>query len=56
MNCPVCGSKTTGKVGVDQYFCWDCCVEYKKHKDDVSVYEVDEDGTLSAYGVQDQIQ
>ena len=53
MNCPICGSKTTGKVGVDQYYCWDCCVEYKNHNDEITVYEVDEEGTLIAYGSRD---
>jgi len=49
MNCPVCGSKATGKVGVEQYYCWDCCVEYRKHNDEINVYEVAEDGTLMNY-------
>lgn len=48
MNCPACGSKSIGKVGVDQFYCWDCCVEFRTSRDKVSVYEVDEEGTLIA--------
>ena len=55
MNCPVCGSKATGRVGVDQFYCWDCCVEYRKHNDEVNVFEVAEDGTLMAFGGQEEI-
>lgn len=55
MNCPVCGSKAIGKVGADQYYCWDCCVEYRKNKDEVSVYEVAEDGTLMSFGGREEI-
>lgn len=53
MNCPACGSKATGKVGVDQFYCWDCCVEFKNTNDKISVYEVEEDGSLVAYGTQE---
>lgn len=46
MHCPICGGRSTGKVGVEQYYCWDCCVEYRIRKEGVSIYEVDEDGSL----------
>ncbi|MFA7467693.1 MAG: hypothetical protein WCY82_05440 [Desulfotomaculaceae bacterium] len=46
MHCPVCGGKSTGKVGVEQYYCWDCCVEYRKNKEGVNIFEVGEDGSL----------
>ena len=55
MNCPACGSKATGRVGVDQYYCWDCCVEYKMRKNEVNIYEVAEDGTLMVIGDQDNM-
>ena len=55
MNCPVCGSKAIGRVGVDQFYCWDCCVEYRKHKDEISIYEVAEDGSLVAFGGPDEL-
>ena len=46
MNCPVCGSRATGKVGVDQFYCWDCCIEYKLDNNGMEIYEVSEDGSL----------
>lgn len=49
MQCPSCGGKATGKVGVDQYYCWDCCVEYRLNKEGVQIYEVAEDGSLVAF-------
>ncbi|MGF7185379.1 hypothetical protein GGQ84_001466 [Desulfitispora alkaliphila] len=46
MNCPVCDSRATGKVGSNQYYCWDCYYEFYKRGDKVKVFQVDEDGTL----------
>ena len=46
MHCPLCGGKSTGKVGVEQFYCWDCCIEYRKHNDQFFLYEVSEDGSL----------
>ncbi len=49
MVCPVCGGKSTGKVGVDQFYCWDCCVEYRQNNEVLTVFDVAEDGTLVAW-------
>jgi len=49
MNCPVCGGRATGRVGVEQYYCWDCCVEFSNASDQVVVYDLAEDGTLMAW-------
>ncbi|MEW6725404.1 hypothetical protein ACP3TJ_12030 [Desulforudis sp. 1088] len=46
MQCPICGGRATGRVGADQYFCWDCCLEYRINKEGVQVFEMTEDGTL----------
>lgn len=46
MICPVCGGKSTGKVGIDQFYCWDCCIEYKKNDAELRVFDVAEDGSL----------
>lgn len=46
MICPVCKGRVTGKVGLDQYYCWDCCVEFRLNKEGVHIYEVSEDGSL----------
>ncbi|KUK65179.1 MAG: hypothetical protein XE00_0402 [Desulfofundulus kuznetsovii] len=49
MNCPVCGGRASGKVGVEQYYCWDCCVEYRLCKEGVQIYEISEDGSLMSF-------
>lgn len=46
MKCPVCNGIQTGKVGVDQYYCWNCFVEFNLNNDLVEIYEVLEDGSL----------
>lgn len=47
--CPVCGQRGIGKVGADQYYCWDCCVEFMVRNQDVKVFNVEADGTLTLY-------
>lgn len=49
MQCPICGGRSTGKVAQDQYYCWDCCVEFRINKEGVQIYELDEDGSLVAF-------
>jgi len=49
-SCPVCNNKRTiGKVGSAQYFCWDCCIEFIVHEEETTVFNVESDGTLTAY-------
>lgn len=48
--CPVCGQRGIGKVGVDQYFCSDCCVEFvARDANVVKIFNVEADGTLSTF-------
>lgn len=47
MQCPICRSNQTGKVGTDQYFCWSCFVEFNT-RGEGEVYEICEDGNLLA--------
>lgn len=47
--CPVCGQRGIGKVGADQYYCWDCCVEFAVRGHDLKVFNVEADGTLTLY-------
>lgn len=49
VTCPVCGRRSIGKVGVEQYFCWDCCVEFVNHGQDVTVFSIEDDGTLTIF-------
>ncbi|MDR3288080.1 MAG: hypothetical protein LBT22_01485 [Peptococcaceae bacterium] len=53
MNCPVCSGRTTGKVGMEQYYCWDCCIEFSMQADKVVVYDLEEDGSLTAWDDSD---
>jgi hypothetical protein len=49
MNCPLCGSIDTGKVSTNQYYCWNCLVEFNMGgPNGFTAYNVDEEGTLVA--------
>lgn len=54
-NCPVCGGRGVGKIGIGQYYCKDCCFEFVYKKDQLQVYTVEDDGTLLQY-VGDQAE
>ncbi|NLK52626.1 MAG: hypothetical protein GX295_09325 [Syntrophomonadaceae bacterium] len=49
MKCPVCNGVQTGKIGAEQYYCWNCFVEFSMQNNSLEVYEVAEDGSLLAY-------
>ncbi|HBI03236.1 MAG TPA: hypothetical protein DDY49_04295 [Paenibacillaceae bacterium] len=45
--CPNCHGKNIGKIGTNQYYCWNCFVEFVATGEKISsVYQVEEDGTL----------
>lgn len=48
MRCPNCNSKDIGKIGSHQYYCWGCFIELTINGEKMSVYQVEEDGTLSS--------
>lgn len=29
MRCPVCEGSSTGRIGTNEYYCWDCCIEFQ---------------------------
>lgn len=47
--CPLCQKGSIGKVGNNQYYCWECYVEFSIKEDKVIIYEVCDDGTLLVY-------
>lgn len=47
MHCPNCKSKELGKIGVNQYYCWDCFIELTLTKGKLSLNQVEEDGSLT---------
>lgn len=48
MKCPNCSSKDIGKIGSHQFYCWGCFIELTVNGEKMSVYQVEEDGTLSS--------
>lgn len=51
--CPNCQSRDIGKIGSHQYYCWNCFIELSVNSSKkVQVYEVQEDGSLSAFQPQ----
>lgn len=48
LRCPACGGLQVGKVGSEQYYCWNCYLEFNFSKGRTNLYEVAEDGTLIA--------
>ncbi|MGM9987650.1 MAG: hypothetical protein ACI35O_10525 [Bacillaceae bacterium] len=48
MKCPNCRGKNLGKIGVNQYYCWNCYIELSIGKGIINVHQVEEDGSLSS--------
>ncbi len=46
MLCPRCHGRAVGRVGVAQWYCWDCCVEFARTARGIEVFEMDEEGDL----------
>ena len=47
MRCPLCGSADTGKVGNNQYYCWQCLLEFKANpQQPTCMFYVEADGSL----------
>ncbi|NPV70641.1 MAG: hypothetical protein HPY55_08370 [Firmicutes bacterium] len=46
--CPNCGARGVGKVGAGQFYCWECCVEFRPGRKGWQVYQVQDDGSLLA--------
>ncbi|WP_079509860.1 hypothetical protein [Mesobacillus jeotgali] len=48
LSCPNCRSKDIGKIGINQYYCWNCFIELSLNKGLIHTHQVEEDGTLSS--------
>lgn len=48
LKCPNCQSKDVGKIGVNQYYCWNCYIEMTIAKGVIYTHQVEEDGSLSS--------
>ncbi|MCL6570631.1 MAG: hypothetical protein K6T88_02955 [Bacillus sp. (in: Bacteria)] len=47
-NCPNCQSKDIGKIGINQYYCWNCYIELTANNGLINAHQVEEDGSLSS--------
>jgi hypothetical protein len=48
MNCPNCKGNNIGKIGNQQYYCWNCCIELSAINGVLDVHQVESDGSLSS--------
>ncbi|WP_059102738.1 hypothetical protein [Shouchella shacheensis] len=48
MRCPNCQTKDIGKIGTNQYYCWNCFIEMSLVGGQLSLHQVEEDGSLSS--------
>lgn len=48
LKCPNCRSKDIGKIGMNQFYCWNCFIELTLDKGLIYTHQVEEDGTLSS--------
>lgn len=55
MKCPVCRGLQVGRVANDQYYCWNCFLEFNFNAGKVNLFEVAEDGSLVAIEKASQI-
>lgn len=42
----MCGSRILGRIGLEQYYCWDCCAQFNYTGSHLRAYEIADDGTL----------
>lgn len=48
MECPNCHRKDLGKIGVMQYYCWNCFIEITVVNEEAVIYQIEPDGSLSS--------
>ena len=48
MKCPNCQCKDLGKIGINQYYCWNCFIELTLGESIIYTHQVEEDGSLSS--------
>jgi hypothetical protein len=55
MQCPLCRTMDTGKVGTNQYYCWQCLMEFKTHPQHAArMFYVEADGSLVPYSLKQE--
>ncbi|WP_138415621.1 DUF2797 domain-containing protein [Aquibacillus sediminis] len=48
MHCPNCKGKNIGKIGNQQFYCWNCFIELSLFNGVLNVHQVELDGSLSS--------
>lgn len=48
MKCPNCSCADLGKIGINQYYCWNCFIELTFLEGKLSLNQVEEDGSLTS--------
>lgn len=48
MQCPNCGRKDIGKIGMNQYYCWNCFIEMTVSNNQLTIQQVEKDGSLQS--------
>lgn len=48
MECPNCLTNNIGKIGNNQFYCWNCFIELSLQNGKIHVHQVEEDGSLSS--------
>jgi hypothetical protein len=48
LKCPNCQSKDIGKIGINQFYCWNCFIELTLVEGLIKTHQVEEDGSLSS--------
>ncbi|HLR08291.1 MAG TPA: hypothetical protein VK136_03375 [Bacillota bacterium] len=48
LQCPNCDGKDIGKIGAQQYYCWNCFIEISVFHNKLTIHQVEADGSLSS--------
>ncbi len=51
--CPKCKSRAVGRIGQNQYYCWDCNIEFVPTGDGFRMYRLEADGTCLLDSLED---
>lgn len=43
-------------MGSEQYYCWDCCIEFNTGRGAIRIYHLDADGELIAAATQQNLE
>ncbi|MGY0694292.1 hypothetical protein ACW2QC_16180 [Virgibacillus sp. FSP13] len=49
LQCPNCRGKDIGKIGSQQFYCWNCFIELSiADNNELAVHQIESDGSLSS--------